>query len=211
MDTISPTLGFNIKTLEHPGCRLRPCACSAPEHELKKQLEQVRGLQAQYLGHRWTEDNTKLLEEAAVSLALVVPFSAELVPACWRNYFEATDGLVWASGLVRSAIQTRQSCCRVGPTLRSLTPRIASAWRTWPFFPVPSNLSHYKSYQILRRATPAQDCKQELAGHREIKGVASCKALFHLTSGPAPPGGALSRSPCTICALVWACMAQPVL
>ena len=28
VDTISPTLGFNIKTLERPGCRLRVCMFS---------------------------------------------------------------------------------------------------------------------------------------------------------------------------------------
>ena len=62
IDTISPTLGFNIKTLDHRGLKL----------------------------NIWDVGGQKSLR------------------SYWRNYFEATDGLIW---VVDSADKTRMADC----------------------------------------------------------------------------------------------------
>ena len=62
IDTISPTLGFNIKTLEHRGFKL----------------------------NFWDVGGQKSLR------------------SYWRNYFEATDGLIW---VVDSADRIRLKDC----------------------------------------------------------------------------------------------------
>ncbi|KAK0081579.1 hypothetical protein PV325_011922 [Microctonus aethiopoides] len=64
IDTISPTLGFNIKTLEHRGHKLNV----------------------------WDVGGQKSLR------------------SYWRNYFEATDGLIW---VVDSADKRRLEDCKI--------------------------------------------------------------------------------------------------
>ena len=82
INTISPTLGFNIKTLEHKGMpRSLPCYY----------LLSNGFLSTGYNLNIWDVGGQKSLR------------------SYWRNYFETTDGLVW---VVDSADKRRLQDCK---------------------------------------------------------------------------------------------------
>ena len=82
INTISPTLGFNIKTLEHKGMPR-----SLPGYYLLSNIF----LSAGYNLNIWDVGGQKSLR------------------SYWRNYFETTDGLVW---VVDSADKRRLQDCK---------------------------------------------------------------------------------------------------
>ena len=71
VNTISPTLGFNIKTLEHKG------------YQIFYLLYQ--NISAAFLFLLWNSFNLNIWDVGGQTS----------LRSYWRNYFESTDGLVW--------------------------------------------------------------------------------------------------------------------
>lgn len=97
IDTISPTLGFNIKTLEHKGKTLI---------DMSHKFLHNRFLLTGYTLNLWDVGGQKSLR------------------SYWRNYFESTDGLVW---VVDSADRMRLDACREELNILLLEERLAGA------------------------------------------------------------------------------------
>lgn len=97
IDTISPTLGFNIKTLEHKGENSNESALRNSKNNL---------LLTGYTLNLWDVGGQKSLR------------------SYWRNYFESTDGLVW---VVDAADRMRLDACREELNILLLEERLAGA------------------------------------------------------------------------------------
>lgn len=87
IDTISPTLGFNIKTLEHRG---------------KKWVTDFMIILIM-----WLFNNSFI--KSGYTLNLWDVGGQKSLRSYWRNYFESTDGLVW---VVDAADRMRMDACR---------------------------------------------------------------------------------------------------
>ena len=117
ISTVSPTLGFNIKTLECSGCAAarwgsprprHPAAAAACRHKRNASTAVICPFPAfRYQLNIWDVGGQKTLR------------------SYWRNYFEATDGLVW---VVDSADVSRlRDCAEVSRAQRPAPDRARAA------------------------------------------------------------------------------------
>jgi small GTP-binding protein len=110
IDTISPTLGFNIKTLEHKGeSSIVDCSSSSPSIVL-------------HLPRLFF--NFPYFSPTGYTLNLWDVGGQKSLRSYWRNYFESTDGLVW---VVDSADRMRLDACREELNVLLLEERLAGA------------------------------------------------------------------------------------
>ena len=92
IDTISPTLGFNIKTLEFLGyCR----RCRLPYMGSGLIALFFAQIQAKYLGRRRADDPQGVRTQRRPARSFCPLSEPRFLRSYWRNYFEATDGLIW--------------------------------------------------------------------------------------------------------------------
>lgn len=98
VDEVSPTLGFNIRTIFHQGFSLNVCAC------MLAALSSLRPAQAAGPPER---------PPLTLLLLLLLPTGdiggqTSLRPY-WRNYFEQTDAIIW---VVDSSDRARMDDCK---------------------------------------------------------------------------------------------------
>ncbi|RUP09771.1 P-loop containing nucleoside triphosphate hydrolase protein [Jimgerdemannia flammicorona] len=97
INTISPTLGFNIKTLEHDGYLQAQYLVTFPAHSSPNIILQF----SSFNPHSPFHSHSTLLPRDVGG--------QKSIRSYWRNYFEQTDALVW---VVDSADRIRLDDCR---------------------------------------------------------------------------------------------------
>lgn len=95
ISTVSPTLGFNIKTMEHNGCYavVRPGIGTREACCILLWWVMMSAVLRRYRLNVWDVGGQRTIR------------------SYWRNYYESTDGLIW---VVDSAdVHRMQDCAQV--------------------------------------------------------------------------------------------------
>ena len=107
IDTIEPTLGFNIQTLEYQ--LRRQHNGNDDNNALEGNLKAAQESNSHYQNNSVNGKTTESADGPVYQLHFWDVGGQKSIRAYWRNYFEQTDGLIW---VVDSADRVRLDLCR---------------------------------------------------------------------------------------------------